>query len=132
LDIAYRKKLVIIYQDYSMNPKSSDFYSRVYKVVAQIPEGKVTNYGAIAKYLGVESGARMVGYALNNYLSGKLEFPIPAHRVVNRIGYLTGRAYFDGDTMRERLQQEKIVFIDEFQVDMKLHFWDPQVELSES
>ncbi len=130
MDIAYRKKPAIIYQDYSMNPKSSDFYSRVYKVVAQIPKGKVTNYGAIAKYLGVESGARMVGYALNNYFSGNLEFPIPAHRVVNRLGYLTGRAYFDGDSMRERLQQENIQFKDDFQVDMTQHFWDPHIELS--
>lgn len=113
-----------------MTAKQSDFYDRVYEVVAQIPVGKVTNYGAIAKHLGVESGARMVGYALNNYLSGKRTQQIPAHRVVNRLGFLTGRAYFDGDTMRERLQQENVQFVDDFQVDMSQHFWNPHEELA--
>jgi len=108
-----------------MKPETADFYSRVYEVVAKIPEGKVTNYGAIAGYLGVESGARMVGYALNNYLSTKLGFEIPAHRVVNRIGQLTGRGHFPGDTMRERLDQEGVEFIEEYTVNMEVHFWDP-------
>ncbi len=112
-----------------MKANTADFYNRVYEVVAQIPLRKVTNYGAIAKHLGVESGARMVGYALNNYLSGKHPHEIPAHRVVNRLGYLTGRAYFEGDTMRERLQQENIIFIEEFRVDMNRHFWDPMENL---
>ena len=113
-----------------MKQETSDFYERVYEVVGQIPSGKVTNYGAIAGYLGVESGARMVGYALNNYLSTKLGFEIPAHRVVNRLGQLTGRAHFEGDTMRERLEQEEISFIEEYTVDMKQHFWNPSVELN--
>ena len=103
----------------------SDFYDRVYEVVAQIPLGKVTSYGAIAGYLGVASGARMVGYAMNNCHHSPVGAKIPAHRVLNRLGQLTGRHHFDGDTMREMLQQEGISFVDEFQVDMKKHFWNP-------
>jgi len=101
-----------------------DYYERVYEVVAEIPEGRVTTYGAIARRLGIASGARMVGYALNN----AVDKPIPAHRVVNRNGELTGRAHFPDDTMRERLQQEDITFIDEYQVDMEIHFWNPNGE----
>lgn len=101
---------------------------KVYEVVAQIPIGKVTSYGAIARYLGVESGARMVGYAINNYTSYDLGYELPAHRVLNRLGQLTGRAHFEGDTMRERLQQENITFTDEYTVNMELHFWDPMVQ----
>lgn len=114
-----------------MSNETSDFYAKVYEVVAQIPTGRVTNYGAIAGYLGVESGARMVGYALNNYLSSNLGFEIPAHRVVNRLGQLTGRAYFEGDTMREKLEQEGVTFKQEFTVDMELHFWNPTIEINE-
>jgi methylated-DNA-protein-cysteine methyltransferase-like protein len=98
-----------------------DYYKRVHEIVAKIPAGRVTTYGAIAQYLGIKSGARMVGYALNN--SG--ETNIPAHRVVNRNGELTGRIHFAGDTMRERLQQEGILFVDEYRVDIDKHFWDP-------
>ena len=114
-----------------MSNETSDFYANVYEVVAQIPTGRETNYGAIAGYLGVESGARMVGYALNNYLSSNLGFEIPAHRVVNRLGQLTGRAYFEGDTMREKLEQEGVTFKQEFTVDMELHFWNPTIEINE-
>ncbi|MEX0722861.1 MAG: MGMT family protein [Gracilimonas sp.] len=105
--------------------KTSDFYERVYMVVAQIPKGKVTTYGAIAGYLGVESGARMVGYAMNNYKSYNLGYDLPAHRVLNRLGQLTGRAHFEGDTMRERLLQEEVTFIEDYTVDIEKHFWDP-------
>ena len=108
-----------------MDSSKSDFYNRVYKVVAKIPKGKVTTYGAIAQYLGVKSGARMVGYALNAYQSENSEFHIPAHRVINRMGQLTGRAYFEGDTMRERLHQEGIEFTEDYTVDIDKHFWDP-------
>ncbi len=100
---------------------TDDFYERVYEVVALIPRGKVTTYGAIAAHLGVASGARMVGYALNRS-HGK---QIPAHRVLNRLGQLTGRAHFPDDTMRERLQQEGISFVEEFTVDIDRHFWNP-------
>lgn len=98
-----------------------DYYQRVYEVVARIPKGKVCTYGRIARYLGIASGARMVGYALN----GVVETEVPAHRVVNRKGELTGRAHFPDDTMRERLQQEGVAFIDEYQVDLEAHLWDP-------
>lgn len=98
-----------------------DYYERVYEVVAKIPVGRVSTYGAIARFLGIASGARMVGYALNNSADSN----IPAHRVVNRNGELTGRAYFPDDTMRERLQQEGITFVDDYQIDIDTHFWDP-------
>ena len=103
---------------------TSDFYKRVWKVVEHIPGGKVTTYGAIAGYLGVKSGARMVGYALNNLIHSGAEH-VPAHRVVNSQGYLTGRGYFPDDTMRERLQQEGVTFTEEYRVDMTIHFWNP-------
>lgn len=105
---------------------TKDFYQKVYEVVAHIPFGKVTTYGAIAKYLGVESGARMVGYAMNNYQPEQLGYEIPAHRVINRLGQLTGRHHFDGDSMRERLMQENIMFKEEFTVDIHAHFWSPE------
>lgn len=105
-----------------------DFYERVYAVVEQIPTGKVTTYGAIAGYLGVASGARMVGYALNNLLTRPDGESWPAHRVVNRNGELTGRGYFPGDTMRERLHQEGIEFTDEYRINIDLHFWNPSEE----
>ena len=108
---------------------SADFYERVYEVVQQIPAGRVTSYGAIAAYLGVKSGARMVGYAMNNCHHSPKAYSIPAHRVINRLGQLTGRHYFEGDTMRERLQQEGVEFEEEYQVNMEKHFWDPNEEL---
>lgn len=103
----------------------SDFYSRVYAVVRNIPFGRVTTYGAIARHLGIQSGARMVGYALNNLISKEESGQYPAHRVVNRLGQLTGRSYFPGDTMREKLQQEGVEFKEEFTVNIDKHFWSP-------
>lgn len=108
--------------------KREDFYQRVYDVVAEIPPGKVTTYGAISGYLGVRSGARMVGYALNNLISKEGEH-YPAHRVVNRLGQLTGRGHFPGDSMRERLEQEDVEFTEEYTVDIEKHFWDPDENL---
>lgn len=105
--------------------RAKDYYQRVYEVVRQIPHGRVSTYGAIARYLGIKSGARMVGYALNNVA----ETNIPAHHVVNRNGELTGRAYFPDDTMRERLKQENITFLDEYEVDIDRHFWNPLEEM---
>jgi methylated-DNA-protein-cysteine methyltransferase-like protein len=110
--------------------EANDFYLRVYDVVSQIPLGKVTSYGAIAGYLGVESGARMVGYAMNNYRSYNLGYELPAHRVLNRLGQLTGRAHFEGDTMRERLVQEGVDFKEEYTVHMEKHFWNPSEHLN--
>ena len=104
--------------------EQEDFYQKVYDVVADIPSGRVTTYGAIAEHLGVRSSARMVGYALNNLITHEGE-NYPAHRVVNRLGQLTGRGYFPGDSMRERLEQEGVEFIEEYTVNMERHFWDP-------
>ncbi len=101
-----------------------DYYKRVYEVVSRIPKGKVTTYGLIARYLGIASGARMVGYALNKVGETK----IPAHRVVNRNGELTGREHFPDDTMRERLKQEGVTFVDNYQIDIEEHLWDPNNE----
>jgi methylated-DNA-protein-cysteine methyltransferase-like protein len=109
-------------------PDKKDYYHKVYQVVDSIPYGRVTTYGHIASFLGVASGARMVGYALNNTINSQMS--IPAHRVVNRNGELTGRSYFPGDTMRERLQQEGIVFVDEYEVDLDQYLWDPAEHLS--
>ena len=109
--------------------KKNDFYSKVYKVVAEIPHCKVTTYGAIARYLGTASGARMVGYALNNLILDEHGAKYPAHRVVNRLGQLTGRAYFPDDTMRERLEQEGVEFCEEYTVNIEKHFWDPAEHL---
>ncbi len=101
----------------------NDFYEKVYDITEQIPYGKVTTYGAIAAVAGLKSSARMVGYALNSSIkSGR---SIPAHRVVNRLGQLTGRGYFPDDTMREKLQQEGVTFLSEYTVDIEKHFWDP-------
>lgn len=108
-----------------MNANRKDFFERVYTVVEKIPEGRVTTYSAIAGYLGVASGARMVGYALNNLLTRPDGENWPAHRVVNRQGMLTGRGYFPDDTMKERLQQEGIEFVEEYRLNMERHFWDP-------
>jgi methylated-DNA-protein-cysteine methyltransferase related protein len=107
----------------------NDYFERVWAVVDQIPHGRVTTYGAIAQYLGLKSGARMVGWALNKtiYIDGK---EIPAHRVVNRNGELTGAIHFGRDVMRERLIQEGVIFRDELTVDIDLHFWNPSDQLN--
>lgn len=102
----------------------SDFFSQVYQVVAQIPEGKVTSYGAIAKFLGAARSSRVVGYAMNS--SHGLTPPIPAHRVVNRNGQLTGKNHFSNpNEMEEKLVAEGIQIKDDQIIDFKNHFWDP-------
>jgi len=101
-----------------------DFFQRVWLVVEQIPYGRVTTYGAIAEYLGLRSGARMVGWALNSTKSG-MGNDIPAHRVINKKGELTGAIHFGGNVMKERLIQEGIIFIDDHTVDLSKHFWHP-------
>ncbi|ERM80789.1 hypothetical protein P872_21035 [Rhodonellum psychrophilum GCM71 = DSM 17998] len=100
-----------------------NYFDLVFQVVRLIPEGKVTTYGAIANCLGIKSGARMVGYAMN--ASHTLE-NIPAHRVVNRNGVLTGKHHFEHpDKMKELLEKEGIVVIEDQIVDFAIHFWDP-------
>ena len=103
--------------------EQSDFYQKVYKIVEQIPYGKVTTYGAISGAIGVRSGARTVGYALNNLITDPDGEKYPAHRVVNALGQLTGRAHFPGDSMREKLEQEGVSFKKEYTVDIDKHFW---------
>jgi methylated-DNA-protein-cysteine methyltransferase-like protein len=109
------------------NKDNNDFFQRVYRIVETIPYGKVTSYGAIGKALGLRSSARMVGWALNA-LAGSNSH-IPAHRVVNRLGELSGKFYFGTpNLMRELLESEGIEFIDDA-VDMKKHFWEPLEEV---
>lgn len=106
----------------------SDFFQQVYEVVKKIPAGKVTSYGAIAKYLGTTGSARMVGWAMNASHTSK-EF-IPAHRVVNRNGLLTGKHHFDTpNAMRELLENEGLKVTNDQIVNFKDYFWDPITEL---
>ena len=106
----------------------NDFFNNVYEIVRLIPRGRVTSYGAIAKYLGTGSSSRMVGWAMNN--SHVQEIPVPAHRVVNQNGDLSGKAHFGGNRMQELLESEGIQVIDDRVVDFKSIFWDPEKELS--
>jgi methylated-DNA-protein-cysteine methyltransferase-like protein len=100
-----------------------NFFERVYEIVRQIPEGKVTSYGAIAEALGAARSARMVGWAMN--ASHNLE-DVPAHRVVNRIGMLSGKHHFDGSNlMQQLLENEGIKVVDNQIVDFQSHFWTP-------
>lgn len=106
----------------------SDFFKKVYEVVKKIPPGRVTSYGAIAKYLGTASSARMVGWAMNASHSHP-EF-VPAHRVVNRNGLLTGKHHFDTpNAMKELLEAEGFEFKDDRITNFKERFWDPLREL---
>jgi methylated-DNA-protein-cysteine methyltransferase-like protein len=95
-------------------------------VVREIPSGRVTSYGAIAAYLGMKGGATMVGWAMN---ASHTISDIPAHRVVNRNGVLTGKNFFGGDRMQELLAIEGISVKNDQILDFKNHFWDPQLEL---
>jgi methylated-DNA-protein-cysteine methyltransferase-like protein len=104
----------------------SSFFKDVYEVVKLIPEGRATSYGAIAHYLGTKSSARMVGWALN----GSFGNDIPAHRVVNRNGMLTGKIYFRGNhTMQDLLEAEGIKISNNQIENFDRVFWDPSKEL---
>lgn len=106
-----------------------DLYSRIYSVVQQIPPGRVTTYGAIARFLGSAQGARMVGWAMNQ--SHSCESYVPAHRVVNRMGRLTGKHHFPGSSVMEELLESEGIQVIEDQVQNFQHlFWDPAKELS--
>jgi methylated-DNA-protein-cysteine methyltransferase-like protein len=108
-----------------MTDKNDNFFERVYAVARQIPYGKVTSYGAIAKVLGAARSARMVGWAMN--ASHNLE-DVPAHRVVNRIGLLTGKHHFDGtNLMQQLLESEGIEVVDNQIIDFEKHFWAPEM-----
>lgn len=107
----------------------NDFFSKVYEVTRLIPFGRVTSYGAIARYLGSGRSARMVGWALN-VCHTRPDF-IPAHRVVNRNGLLTGKRHFgNSSTMAQLLINEGMVVEDDQIIDFKEKFWDPMKELS--
>ena len=105
------------------------FFRKVYEVVALIPPGRATSYGAIARYLGTGKSARMVGWAMNASHTNLQS--VPAHRVVNRNGMLTGKHHFGGtDIMRQLLENEGIRVADDQIVDFDKIFWDPSRELA--
>lgn len=109
-------------------PPDESFFNKVYEVVKRIPPGRVTSYGAIAAYLGSKGSARMVGWAMNASHSATTQ--IPAHRVVNRNGVLTGKHHFGGQTvMKDLLASEGIEVIENQIVNFNKHFWDPCKEL---
>ena len=106
----------------------SDFYDMVYQVVRLIPKGRVTSYGAIARYLGAAGSSRLVGYAMNAAHHQKPK--VPAHRVVNRNGQLSGKHHFSSPfEMQELLEKEKIKIKKDQILDFEKHYWDPQKEL---
>ncbi len=106
----------------------NDFFAMVYEVTKLIPYGRITSYGALARYLGTGRSARMVGWALNNSHS-RPDF-IPAHRVVNRNGLLTGKRHFgNSTTMEQLLTNEGILIEDDQIINFKERFWDPSEEV---
>ena len=112
-----------------MKSTSDNFFEKVYDVARQIPYGRVTSYGEIAKYLGAARSARMVGWAMNNSSSQKEE--VPAHRVVNRKGLLTGKHHFSGtNLMQQLLENEGIVVVDNQIQNFEEVLWIPMKELS--
>ena len=103
-----------------------NFFEKVYTIAKQIPEGRVTSYGAIAKALGTARSARMVGWAMN---ASHNREDVPAHRVVNRKGLLTGKIHFDGtNLMQQLLENEGIQVVDNQIVDFEKVFWAPEIE----
>ena len=108
--------------------KEYSFFQDVYDVVRQIPKGRVTSYGAIAAYLGTKLSARMVGWAMNGAHNVKPK--VPAQRVVNRNGMLSGKAHFKTPThMEELLKKDGVAVKNDTVVDFEKRFWDPAVEL---
>lgn len=107
-------------------PKDPSFFQKVYEVVRQIPPGRITSYGAIANYLGSKGSSRMVGWAMNH--SHAYDPSIPAHRVVNRLGTLTGKHHFGSTTMMQQLlENEGVRVIDDQVVNFSEYFWDPGI-----
>ncbi len=105
-----------------MKPETLSFFERVYDVVRLIPYGRVTSYGAIAKYLGAARSSRLVGYAMNAS-HGR---DVPAHRVVNRVGLLTGKHHFEGtNLMQQLLENEGIIVVDNQIQNFDEVFWNP-------
>ena len=109
-----------------MQPKALNFFDKVHQVAKLIPFGRVTSYGAIATYLGAARSARMVGYAMN----GSVSKDVPAHRVVNRKGLLTGKQHFEGTNLMQQLLENEGIKIIENQIqDFDKVFWNPLKEL---
>ena len=109
-----------------MKPETLGFFEKVYEVAKQIPYGRVTSYGAIAKYLGAGKSARIVGYAMN----GSHNKDVPAHRVVNKKGLLTGKHHFEGtNLMQQLLESEGIEVVDHQIQNLETIYWDPAKEL---
>ena len=106
---------------------SKDFFQKVYEVVKMIPSGRVSSYGLIAKYLGSAKSSRVVGYAMN---ASHQNSEIPAHRVVNRVGLLTGKHHFSGTTlMKDLLESEGVKIQNDRVINFKKVVWDPSKEL---
>ncbi|WP_299102264.1 MGMT family protein [uncultured Winogradskyella sp.] len=109
-----------------MKPETLGFFEKVYDVAKQIPFGRVTSYGAIAKYLGAGKSARIVGYAMN----GSHGKDVPAHRVVNRKGLLTGKHHFEGTNLMQQLLESEGIEVVENQIqNLEAVYWDPLQEL---
>lgn len=110
-----------------MTKPNDNFFERVYTIARQIPYGKVTSYGSIAKALGTARSARMVGWAMN--AAHNLE-DVPAHRVVNRKGLLTGKHHFDGTNLMQQLLESEGIVVENNQImDFEKHFWEPEMGL---
>ncbi|MFC2115458.1 MGMT family protein [Bacteroidota bacterium] len=108
--------------------KNKDFFARVYEVVRQVPPGRVTTYGAIARFIGSPQSARMVGWAMNG--SHTQSEYVPAHRVINRKGMLSGKHHFGGSrVMQELLESEGIEVVEDHVVDFETIYWDPYTDL---
>jgi methylated-DNA-protein-cysteine methyltransferase related protein len=109
--------------------KQTTFFDSVYEVVRQVPYGRVTSYGAIAEFLGTRGSARMVGWAMNAAHTEALQ--VPAHRVVNRAGVLTGKHHFGGTRVMQQLLESEGIRIEEDRVaDFDKLFWDPRKEIN--
>lgn len=108
---------------------TDNIYDAIYELVRLVPRGRVTTYGAVAAAIGVKSGARMVGYAMNACTGIKPK--VPAHRVVNRNGMLSGKHHFQPpEKMQQLLEKEGVKVKDDYIVDFENRFWDPMTELS--
>ncbi|MBI2257391.1 MAG: MGMT family protein [Flavobacteriia bacterium] len=111
-----------------MSKENKDFFEKVYFVVSKIPWGRVSTYGAIAQFLGTKKSARMVGWALN---ASHIRIDVPAHRVVNRIGLLSGKNHFSSNNEMEiKLKEEGIDVKNDKVVDFDNLFWNPNIELT--
>jgi len=109
-----------------MQQETLNFFDKVYEVAKLIPYGRVTSYGAIAKHLGAARSARMVGYAMN----GSVGKEVPAHRVVNRKGLLTGKHHFDGTNLMQQLLESEGIKVKDNQIqNLDKVYWDPSKEL---